>query len=148
MANEDISCIEAIAKIVKELDLEAISYSKDSLNIVINNKTSHVTVPVATQPAIELLPTKQENEEAIAPKTTKGEQIKSPMVGVLYLAPNPDEAPYVKVGDRVNAGDVLCLIEAMKTFNQIKSTKSGIVKEILVDSGMAVEFDEPLFVIE
>ena len=148
MANEDISCIEAIAKIVKELDLEAISYSKDSLNIVINNKTSHVAVPVATQPTIELLPTKQENEEAIAPKTTKGEQIKSPMVGVLYLAPNPDEAPYVKVGDRVNAGDVLCLIEAMKTFNQIKSTKSGIVKEILVDSGMAVEFDEPLFVIE
>ena len=148
MANEDISYIEAIAKIVKELDLEAISYSKDSLNIVINNKTSHVAVPVATQPTIELLPTKQENEEAIAPKTTKGEQIKSPMVGVLYLAPNPDEAPYVKVGDRVNAGDVLCLIEAMKTFNQIKSTKSGIVKEILVDSGMAVEFDEPLFVIE
>ena len=148
MANEDISYIEAIAKIVKELDLEAISYSKDSLNIVINNKTSHVAVPVATQPTIELLPTKQENEEAIEPKTTKGEQIKSPMVGVLYLAPNPDEAPYVKVGDRVNAGDVLCLIEAMKTFNQIKSTKSGIVKEILVDSGMAVEFDEPLFVIE
>ena len=64
------------------------------------------------------------------------------------MAPNPDEAPYVKVGDRVNTGDVLCLIEAMKTFNQIKSTKSGIVKEILVDSGMAVEFDEPLFVIE
>ena len=70
------------------------------------------------------------------------------MVGVLYLSPSPEEANYVKVGDIVKEGDVLCLIEAMKTFNQIKAPFGGIIREILVESGSAVEFDEPLFVIE
>ena len=70
------------------------------------------------------------------------------MVGVAYLAPEPGAEPFVKVGASVKSGDTVALVEAMKTFNPIKSDKDGIVKEILVSDGAAVEFDQPLVVIE
>ena len=70
------------------------------------------------------------------------------MVGVLYLSAGPNDPDYIKVGDMVRKGDILCLIEAMKTFNQIKAQRDGIIREILVAPGAAVEYDEPLFVIE
>ncbi|MDE8345847.1 MAG: acetyl-CoA carboxylase biotin carboxyl carrier protein subunit [Acidocella sp.] len=74
--------------------------------------------------------------------------VKSPMVGVAYLAAEPGAAPYVTIGQSVDAGATLLLIEAMKTFNQIKAPKSGIVTQILVQPGAPVEFDEPLLIIE
>ena len=74
--------------------------------------------------------------------------LKSPMVGVVYLAPEPGADTFVKVGASVKAGDTVALVEAMKTFNPIKSDKDGVVKEILVKDGAAVEFDQPLVVIE
>ena len=74
--------------------------------------------------------------------------LKSPMVGVVYLATEPGAKPFVKVGDTVHAGDTVALVEAMKTFNPIKATADGIVKEILVTDAQAVEFDQPLIVIE
>ena len=67
------------------------------------------------------------------------------MVGVAYLSVDPKSPPYIKVGQHVKAGDVLLLIEAMKTFNEIKSDKDGVVKSILVNNGEAVEFGQPLF---
>ena len=70
------------------------------------------------------------------------------MVGVAYLAPEPGANPFVKVGATVHAGDTVALVEAMKTFNPIKSDVDGVVKEILVSDGGAVEFDQPLIVIE
>ena len=79
---------------------------------------------------------------------TSGYALKSPMVGVVYLAPEPGAETFVKVGSAVKAGDTVALVEAMKTFNPIKSDKDGIVKEILVSDGAAVEFDQPLIVIE
>ncbi len=85
------------------------------------------------------------------PKTdTKiaGHVLKSPMVGVAYLAPEPGAKPFVKVGSAVKAGDTVALVEAMKTFNPIKSDIDGVVKEILVTDGTAVEFDTPIIVIE
>ena len=148
MANDDIASVEAIAKIVRDFGLEKIEYSKDGINIVVCNSVCSNVISAVPQ---QIMNVPNGDVKIIAetkPNTNKGEQIKSPMVGVLYLSPSPDEQPYVKVGDRVNVGDVLCLIEAMKTFNQIKSTQSGIVREILVTSGTAVEYDEPLFVIE
>ena len=89
----------------------------------------------------------------IAPKTCTDEKIsghvlKSPMVGVAYLAPEPGAKPFVKVGDAVKAGDTVALVEAMKTFNPIKADIDGTVKEILVTDGVAVEFDTPIVVIE
>jgi len=77
-----------------------------------------------------------------------GHALKSPMVGVAYLAPEPGAKPFVKVGDEVKSGDTVALVEAMKTFNPIKSDVDGVVKEILVSDGMAVEFDTPIIVIE
>ena len=77
-----------------------------------------------------------------------GHVLKSPMVGVLYLAPEPGAKPFVKIGDKIKAGDTVALVEAMKTFNPIKSDIDGVVKEILGNDGAAVEFDTPIVVIE
>lgn len=73
-----------------------------------------------------------------------GEIIKSPMIGVAYLQANPDEDPYVKVGDRVEEGDTICIIEAMKLMNEIKAPESGLVTEILIEDEEIVEFNQSL----
>jgi acetyl-CoA carboxylase biotin carboxyl carrier protein len=83
-----------------------------------------------------------------APNLPEGEVIRSPMVGTYYSAPNPDSPAFVKVGSTVSSGDTLCLIEAMKMFNQIEAEISGQVVAVLVEDGQPVEFDEPLFVIK
>ncbi|WP_163934336.1 acetyl-CoA carboxylase biotin carboxyl carrier protein [Paraferrimonas sp. SM1919] len=86
---------------------------------------------------------------AAAPATEPtGHQVKSPMVGSFYRASSPEAAPFVEVGQKVNVGDTLCIIEAMKMMNQIESDKAGEIKAILVENGDAVEFDSPLFIIE
>lgn len=76
-----------------------------------------------------------------------GEVVRSPMVGTYYGAPNPESPPFVSVGSEVSEGDALCLVEAMKMFNQIEAEFSGEVVAVLVEDGQPVEFDEPLFVI-
>ncbi|HEY7905538.1 MAG TPA: acetyl-CoA carboxylase biotin carboxyl carrier protein [Wenzhouxiangella sp.] len=76
-----------------------------------------------------------------------GEVVRSPMVGTYYGAPNPESPPFVSVGAQVSEGDALCLVEAMKMFNQIEAEFSGEVVAVLVEDGQPVEFDEPLFVI-
>ena len=83
-----------------------------------------------------------------APAEVAGHQIKSPMVGTYYAAPSPTAGPFVKVGQKVNVGDTLCIIEAMKMMNQIEADKSGVVRQILAENGQPVEFDQVLFVIE
>jgi len=83
-----------------------------------------------------------------AKKAVSGHEVKSPMVGTLYLAPSPDSPNYVNVGKRVKAGDTLCIIEAMKMMNQIEADKAGVIKAILKENAQPVEFDEPLFIIE
>lgn len=77
-----------------------------------------------------------------------GHVLKSPMVGVAYLAQEPGAKPFVKVGSKVSVGDTVALVEAMKTFNPIKSDVDGVVKKIMVEDGAAVEFDQPLIIIE
>jgi acetyl-CoA carboxylase biotin carboxyl carrier protein len=74
--------------------------------------------------------------------------VKSPMVGTIYFAPSPGAKPFIEVGQPIKAGDTLCLIEAMKMFNQIEADKTGKVTAILVQSGSPVEFNEPLVIIE
>ncbi|WP_277187003.1 acetyl-CoA carboxylase biotin carboxyl carrier protein [Caballeronia sp. BR00000012568055] len=77
----------------------------------------------------------------------QGHVVASPMVGSFYRAPSPGADPFVQVGDTVKEGQTLCIIEAMKLLNEIESDKAGVVKEILVDNGQAVEYGQPLFVI-
>lgn len=81
-------------------------------------------------------------------KSKKGNMIKSPMVGTVYMAPSPDDAPFVKFGDSVEPDTVICIIEAMKVMNEIKAGVRGRISEVLVDNGQPVEFGTGLFSIE
>jgi len=81
------------------------------------------------------------------PAAPEGHVVKSPMVGSFYRAPSPGAKSFVDIGQSVNAGDTLCIIEAMKLLNEIETDKGGIVKAILVENGQAVEFGQPLFII-
>jgi acetyl-CoA carboxylase biotin carboxyl carrier protein len=83
---------------------------------------------------------------AVAPEA-EGHAVKSPMVGTFYRTPSPGAKPFVEVGQNVNAGDTLCIIEAMKLLNEIEADQSGIIKAILVENGQPVEYGEPLFII-
>ena len=80
--------------------------------------------------------------------TSGGNLIKSPIVGTYYASPSPDKPPFVKVGDTVKKGDVIMIIESMKLMNEVQSDFSGTVKKILVNNGDAVEFDQPIMIIE
>ncbi|MBZ4200646.1 MAG: acetyl-CoA carboxylase biotin carboxyl carrier protein [Methylotenera sp.] len=84
---------------------------------------------------------------ADAPVVEEGHSVNSPMVGTFYRSASPDSKAFVEVGDTVAVGDTLCIIEAMKLLNEIESDKAGVVKKILVDNGLAVEYGEPLFII-
>ena len=86
--------------------------------------------------------------EAPAAAEVSGHIVRSPMVGTFYRTPSPDAKSFVEVGQKVNVGDTLCIVEAMKMMNQIEADKAGVVKAILVENGQPVEFDEPLVVIE
>ena len=97
--------------------------------------------PIAAAPAAVVAPIAESTE-------ISGHQVKSPMVGTMYLAPSPGASNFVSVGDKVNVGDTLCIIEAMKMMNQIDADKTGTIKSVLIGDGEAVEFDEPLFIIE
>jgi acetyl-CoA carboxylase biotin carboxyl carrier protein len=99
--------------------------------------------PVASAPAAVAAPAVD-----AAPARASGDLVKSPMVGSVYLQPQPGADPFVKIGDTVTAGQTLMIIEAMKTMNPIPATKGGKLVEILVEDGQPVEFGEPLAVIE
>lgn len=95
--------------------------------------------PAGAAPALAQVPSSEETTRHI---------FKAPIVGTHYLAPKPDAEPFVKVGDRVTKGAVLCIIEAMKIFNQIESDVDGVITRILVENGQPVEYGEPLFEIQ
>ncbi|WP_284334888.1 acetyl-CoA carboxylase biotin carboxyl carrier protein [Comamonas sp. NoAH] len=103
-------------------------------------------VQAAAAPAVAAAPAAEAAAPAVAAVT--GHQVKSPMVGSFYRAASPGAKPFVEVGDTVKEGDTLCIIEAMKILNEIEADKSGTVTRILADNGQAVEYGQPLFVIE
>lgn len=84
---------------------------------------------------------------AAEPAVPEGHVVKSPMVGTFYRAPSPGAKPFVEVGQTVNPGDTLCIIEAMKLLNEIEADQGGVIKAILVENGQPVEYGEPLFII-
>lgn len=83
-----------------------------------------------------------------AAPVSSGHQVRSPMVGTMYASPSPDTPPFVSVGQTIKVGDTLCIVEAMKMFNEIESDRAGVITEILVKNGEPVEYDQVLFVIE
>ena len=138
--------IESLSKTMDDMGITEIDFERRFLFGIYNrrihlSKQAVVAAPVAASDAATSAPT------AAKPEIT-GHALKSPMVGVVYLASEPGATPFVKVGATVHAGDTVALVEAMKTFNPIKSDRDGVVKEILVTDGAAVEFDQPLIIIE
>ena len=100
----------------------------------------------------ETIPIKSNESEKVEVNSEKsdlnGESILSPMPGTFYSASSPESDPFVKVGDTISKGDTLCIIEATKIMNEIESEKSGVIKEVIVENGNPVEFNQPLFIIE
>ncbi len=142
----DIENIKLITKEAKLSNLSKIKIKKGDYEIELSSDLSSIIAPVSqNNPASNI----KISEEKITNEETKDENIiKSPMVGVAYLSADPDSPAYVKVGQHVKAGDTLLLIEAMKTFNEIKAPKSGVIKKIIALNSQPVEFGDHLLIFE
>jgi acetyl-CoA carboxylase biotin carboxyl carrier protein len=152
----DTAMIRELAQVLADTDLTEIEIELESLKIrVARQVTVHATVaapvPVATAPMapVQAAPTLASPAPAADddPRKHPG-VVPSPMVGTAYRRPSPDAKPLVEVGQVVKEGERLCLIEAMKTFNDIVAPRSGTVTRILFDDGRPVEYGEPLMIIE
>ena len=142
----DIDNIKLITKEAKLSNLSRIKIKKGDYEIELSAESASVIAPVSQKTPPSSLKITEE-------KTTSGETkeeniVKSPMVGVAYLSADPDSPAYVKVGQHVKAGDTLLLIEAMKTFNEIKAPKSGVIKKIVALNSQPVEFGDHLIIFE
>ena len=132
--------IDALIKKIKDNDLGSIKFSNKSNTIEISNNN---VINSSFQNTQNALPTSNQN--------TKNDinddliSIDSPMVGIIYLTPKPSSPPFAKKGQKIKKGDTICLIEAMKTFNEIKSDRDCTIKTVMVKNGEAVEFGQPLF---
>jgi len=157
--DSDVDFIKALSEILRANDLTEIEVSRDygendSMDVRVAREI--VAAPVAAAPApYAAAPVAAAMPAASAPVLASPEDptqhagaVTSPMVGTVYLAPEPGAAPFVSVGDKVTEGQTLLIIEAMKTMNQIPSPKAGVVKRLLVDDGAVVEFGAPLAIIE
>jgi len=105
------------------------------------------SAPAVAEPGTPAAPVAAEPETSEEAPVPEGELVRSPMVGTFYDSPSPEAGPFASLGQQVTEGDTVCIIEAMKMFNQIEADVSGTVVAILVENGQPVEFDEPLFVI-
>lgn len=103
--------------------------------------------PVAASPAVSAAAPAAPAETPAVPQKPAGKSIKAPLVGTFYAAPSPDQPPFVQVGDTVKKGDVVLIIESMKLMNEVTSDVDGVVQEILVKNGDAVEYDQPLMIL-
>ncbi|HEY8611910.1 MAG TPA: acetyl-CoA carboxylase biotin carboxyl carrier protein [Roseomonas sp.] len=153
----DPDAIRALAKILRETDLTEIELVENESRIrVARSLPAQQVVQAVAAPAAAMVPAAMPAQAAPPPPATASDEVTaatpgavtSPMVGVAYLSPEPGAAPFISVGAKVAQGQTVLLIEAMKTFNQIKAPKAGTVTRILIESGMPVEFGEPLLVIE
>ncbi len=149
----ELETIEKLAKLVSANELSEITIEDGDRKITVKGKKcppppamampfmapAQQTAPAASAPAAETAPAAAE---------ISGNVVKSPIVGTFYAAPSPEKPPFVQVGDSVKKGDVIMIIESMKLMNEIKSEFDGKVKEILVLNGQAVEYDQPLMIIE
>ena len=155
----DTKIISKLAEILDKNQLTNLKYEDESCKISLTREGGAPVyasyAPVAAPTIVPAQPVTQPTGGAEEPAATaetdytnSPNAVKSPMVGVVYLASNPNAPVYVNVGDTVSVGDTVCLIEAMKTYNPVKAHKSGKVSKILVESGDPVEYGEPLIIIE
>ncbi|MCY4476533.1 MAG: acetyl-CoA carboxylase biotin carboxyl carrier protein [Gammaproteobacteria bacterium] len=149
----DLRKIKTLIQLLQESELTEIEVTDGEESVRLSRASQHTpsVVPAAqavtAAPALQAPPEPAAAPEPAPPVQPQGEQVTSPMVGTFFAAPSPTSPPFVKVGDSVNAGDVLCVVEAMKTMNHIESEYSGEVAAILVENAEPVEYGQPLFLI-
>lgn len=150
----DTGLVRELAAILREADLGEVEVEHDGLRIRVSKPAAPVVqaavaapAPVAAAPAPAAAAAATDAPAASAPAASDN-AIKSPMVGTVYLSPEPGAKAFVSVGDKVKKGDTLLLVEAMKTFNPVEADKAGVVKEIYVSDAQPVEYGEALILIE
>lgn len=147
-----ISEIQKLAEIMERYSLTAVRLGEGEERVELERGA--VVAPVVqpavlpTAPSMPIVGESAVSVETHTPSEISSSDVRSPMVGVFYSAPSPDAEPFVKIGDRVHKGDVLCIIEAMKLMNEITAESDGEVVDICVENGQLVEFDQCLMRIE
>ena len=140
MDQEQKQAIQELAELLHQNNLSEIEYEVNGVHLRVVGPISKTQ----TTPAIEPVVVPEKTVVIEEPKN----YIRSPMVGVAYLSKEQGLSPYVQVGDMVTAGQTVCLVEAMKTFNPVKAEQTGRIVEVLVESGSPVEYNQPLFRVE
>ena len=151
----DIRKIKKLIELVEESGITELEVQEEEGTVRLSRAApavapaaiQYAAAPVAPVAAPAAAPAPAAPVEAPAAEVS-GHQVRSPMVGTFYRSPSPEAKAFVEVGQTVKVGDALCIVEAMKMMNRIESDKAGVVKAILVNDGEAVEFDQPLIVIE
>jgi len=153
----DIRKIKKLIELLEESGIAEIEIKEGEESVRISRQSPNAATPMMMQAPPAYYPAEAAHPPAAATNvvaeaekeiTIDGHVVNSPMVGTFYRAPSPSTPVFTEVGKSVEIGDTLCIIEAMKMFNQIEADKSGIVKAILVENGEPVEFGQPLVVIE
>jgi acetyl-CoA carboxylase biotin carboxyl carrier protein len=150
----DTRLVRRLADILKDTGLTTIEVERGDLKIRVAREVTIAAAPVAAQviqaPAAPVPAAPAPSAEAPAPVAAgpKGDVVKSPMVGTIYMQPQPGAKSFIHVGDRVDVGQTLLIVEAMKTMNPIPAPKGGVVTAILIEDGQPVEYGEPLVVID
>ena len=142
----DIRKIKKLIEMLQESDLNEIEVSQGEESVRISrdsNNTVSTQMPLKSNP----IQVPDIGKEEIQPELS-GNQIKTPIVGTFYRRPNPEKAAFINVGDIIEVGDVVCIVEAMKMMNEIKSEYSGKVVSIIAEDGQPVEFDQTLIIVE
>lgn len=147
----DIRKIKKLIELVEESGISELEITEGEESVRIHRGSSVAHAPMTYAPQMahpqQVVAPPAPVAEAV-PVKPSGHVMKSPMVGTFYRSSSPESKAFVEVGQKVRTGDTLCIIEAMKMMNQIESDKDGVIREILVDNQEAVEFDQPLFIIE
>ena len=151
----DIRKIKKLIELVEESGITELEVQEEEGTVRISRAApavapaaiQYAAAPVPPVAAPAVAPAAAAPAEAPAAEIS-GHQVRSPMVGTFYRSPSPEAKAFVEVGQTVKVGDALCIVEAMKMMNRIEADKAGVVKAILVNDGEAVEFDQPLIVIE
>ncbi len=151
----DIRKIKKLIELLEESNIEELEIKEGEESVRISRGSKLIAAPAYMQPApiaapapiAPAAPAPVAAPTAPAEPEISGHALRSPMVGSFYRSPSPGAAPFAEVGKKVNVGDVICIVEAMKMMNQIEADKAGVIESILVEDGEPVEFDQPLIVI-
>ena len=143
----DEKLVRQLADILAETGLTEIEVQEGEKRVRVSRAAQSAAAAVSVVAAAAPAPAQAAPAAAPAPEASAANALKSPMVGTVYLAPEPGAEDFVKVGDTVKAGDTVLIVEAMKVMNPITATTAGTVKQILVENGQPIEFDQPLIVI-